>query len=199
MVVSSDLEKWEARYGREDARLGTPEPFVAAASRRLGSPAPGARALDVAGGLGRHAWCLAEAGYSTTLADISPTGLGKARRALSAVGLDLDTVSVDFTHDALPEGPFATVVVAWFLLPLARWRELGQRLQPGGHLLYVQPTTVNLERHDKPSARFLFSPGELRQRAAEAGLEVHEYQEAWVEAGDDARHLAQLLARCPPA
>lgn len=199
MAAPSDLDKWEARYGREDARLGTPEPFLASAIRRLGAPQPGARALDVAGGLGRHAWCLAEAGYATVLADISPTGLGKARRALSGVGLEVQTVAVDLTAAPLPEGPFATLVVAWFLLSSERWTEVEDRLEPGGALLYVQPTTLNLERNERPSARFLYAPGELGDRARGAGLEVQEYEEGWIEEGEQAHHLAQLLARRPTA
>lgn len=184
----SDFEKWEARYGRADAAPGTPEPFIV---EHLGRAGPGERALDVAGGLGRHALALAEHGYQTTLVDVAPTGLDKAAARLQDLGHTLETVARDLAHQPLPEGSFARIVVTWFLLSEARFQEVGARLSPSGSLLYVQPTTLNLERHDRPGRRFLFTPGALAAAAEAAGLKVLSYDEAWRPSG---HHLAHLRA-----
>lgn len=184
-----DLEKWEGRYARDDAVAGEPNPFILA---HLGRPQHGAAALDIAGGLGRHALALAGAGYRTMLLDISPIGLAKAAERARTAGSKLETVAADLSREPLPNGPFHRIVVSWFLLPEARWAEVADRLAPDGALLYVQPTTTNLERHPKPSRRFLFEPGAMVQAATEAGLEVLEAEEGWVDSG---HHLARLSAR----
>ena len=71
------------------------------------------------------------------------------------------------------------------------WSELPSRLSAGGHLVYVQPTTTNLERHPRPSRRFLFAPGELEAKVRAAGLRVVRSEEGWDALG---HHTARLLA-----
>ena len=68
-----------------------------------------------------------------------------------------------------------------------------QGLARGGLLLYVHSTMRNLERHDRPSKRFLLAEGELRTAFAGA-LEIVSYDEGWLDGG---RHEARLLARLP--
>jgi len=61
-------ERWDARY-RAGAGAREPDPFLAAAAAWRTEPG---RALDLAGGAGRHALALARAGWRVTLADGSP-------------------------------------------------------------------------------------------------------------------------------
>ncbi len=63
------------------------------------------------------------------------------------------------------------------------------RLAPGGVLACEIATVQNLERHAKPSRRFLLELGELPRLCAP--LEVVHYTEGWQ--GD--RCLARILAR----
>jgi SAM-dependent methyltransferase len=186
-MSQADLDKWEGRYAAEGLDPGAPEPFVEAATSSL---APGA-ALDVAGGLGRHALLIAARGFDTRLVDISPRGLRAAEGFAKARGVSLRIEARDLEADGLPDGRFDLVVVAWFLLDARAWSELPSRLSAGGHLVYVQPTTTNLERHPRPSRRFLFAPGELEAKVRAAGLRVVRSEEGW-----DARghHTARLLA-----
>ena len=65
-------------------------------------------------------------------------------------------------------------------------------LRPGGMLFVLQPTQTNLQRHEKPPARFLLNDGELPTLID--NLEVVRYEEGWLAEG---RCEALLLARRP--
>ena len=98
---------------------------------------------------------------------------------------------IDFrcqTWDTLPEGPF-DVITCFHYLQRDLFPKLGARLTPGGLLIVEIATRRNLERHAKPSARFLLEEGEL-PRLLEP-LELAHYQEGWI--GDHA--LARAVAR----
>lgn len=197
-MSEADRAKWSRIYGapdpeRTDPGPGVPEPFVEAAVRALG-PGDGRRALDLAGGLGRHALLLAERGFSTVLADIAPEGLERAEAAARARGLEIGTVALDLDRAWAPldaSAPFEVVVVAWFRLTEPMWAELCSRLSLGGRLVLVHPTRTNLERHPRPSARWLAEPGAVAAEAARAGLVLVRAEEGWDQRG---HHTARILA-----
>ena len=177
---------WNERYRSRGPSAAEPSPFVLALKDRL--PGRG-RALDVAGGSGRHALLLARLGWQVTLADIAGEGLDLARAAAEAAGLTLTTLEWDLEHDGLPPGPWDLILCTHFLhRPL--FESWAESLAPGGLLIFEHPTRSNLERHDKPSERFLLEDGELPGLLT--GLEVLLYEEGWNESG---RHEARLLAR----
>ena len=183
-----DLTKWEARYSApERAPDSPPEAFIVeVASELIGwrKEREPPTAVDVAGGTGRHGRWLAHAGWTTTLVDISPAGLALARAAapnIRTVAADLDDPIQ--RANALPAGAFDLVVCAWFLPSEALWAQMVHALRPGGALLYVQPTPRNLERHAKPSARFLFPDGQLEAHFVRIGLEPIRIREGWDERG----------------
>lgn len=191
--TSPSLKKWEARYQRADLELGAPSSFLAT---RLSGLDPRGPALDVAGGLGRHTLLLAGSGWSTRLVDFSPSALHRAAAAARESGLTIETEARDLELVGLPEGLFGLILVSWYLLPEIAWSQLSDRLLPGGHFLYVQPTWTNLERNAHPSQRFLVAPGELETRARNLGLEVVHFEEGWADEGG--AHLAHLHAVHPP-
>src|SRR5213075_3071128 len=63
-----DRERWNARWREQAGELAPPAAFVVEHTALL--PASG-RALDVAGGAGRHAVWLARAGLDVTMIDVS--------------------------------------------------------------------------------------------------------------------------------
>ncbi len=182
----ADRNKWDARYAaRVDAPVA-PDQFLVTHAHML--PRTG-RALDVAGGAGRHAVWLATRGLDTTLADISETGLSIARALAETAGVHVETAAVDLEHEPLPAGPWDVVLVFHYLYrPL--FPQLIACLAPGGLLAYCQPTRKNLERHIQPSARFLLDESELPTLIGD--LEVVHYDEGWSDSG---RHEARLIAR----
>ena len=186
-MAEADRARWDERY-RAFPDPGEPSRLVPSCARWL--PSRG-RALDVAGGAGRHALWLAARGLEVTLTDISPVGLEVARRSAAARGLALTALELDLEQSPLPAGPW-DVVLAFHYLQRELWPRLVASLAPGGVLVLVQPTLKNLERHDKPRAPHLLAEAELAAWAAGQPLEVLALDEGWLEEG---RHEARLVAR----
>lgn len=186
-ISKADFERWQARY----ARAGSPEPvdpFLIEIEEAL--PTRG-KALDVAGGAGRHAIFLARRGLEVTLADISPMGLELAQRRARAAGVAVYTLALDFEKASLPLGPFSLILCTSYLPTRRLWGEMVERLDPEGRLVFVQPTTTNLQRHSHPSRRVLIDPGQLETLVVNLGLKPVRLEEGWDSSG---RHTARLLA-----
>lgn len=191
--VDDARTRWDARWAERAGSHRAPAAFL---TDRAALLPPRGRALDVAGGAGRNAVWLATRGFTVTLVDVSPVALQQAQHAAATAGQHLEVVQADLATEPLPEGPFDVVLVHHFLDP-AVWRALPGHLAPGGVLLVCQPTVRNLERHPRPSRRFLVSEHAVTQLAAEltagdAGLELVEATEGWTA---DGRHEAHLVVR----
>jgi SAM-dependent methyltransferase len=188
-VGLGDRERWNARYRDEDAP-SEPAAFLAELEGVL--PRSG-RALDVAGGAGRHALWLARRGLAVTLADVSDVALGRAAARAAAEGLQLATVRLDLEESPLPEGPWDLLLCTYFLhRPLLA--VFARALAPGGVLAFAHPTRTNLLRHARPPPGHLLEDGEVRGLAGGLALEVLRCDEGWRASG---RHEAWLVARAP--
>lgn len=187
-----DREKWDTRYADSAIEENLePDPFLPNILERL--PTSG-RALDLAGGSGRHAVALAKLGLDVTLVDISTRGLAQAEVRAQQNGCSITTVETDLDAASLPEGPFDLVWASWYLLSSSVWREAVRILRPGGLLAYVQPTLEHNERHRHPSKRFLLDIAELEEHIVTTGLTILHLETGWDENGS---HTARLLARKP--
>lgn len=186
-MPEADRLKWDSRYREAAGAPAMPSPLLVELDPIL--PRQG-RALDVAGGLGRHALWLARRGFDTTLADISPVALEHTQGLAEAEGLAVRTLAVDLETDPLPAGPWNVIVCVHFL-----WRPLfaaaAKALAPGGLLAVAHPTRSNLQRHERPGPAHLLDDGELPGLLPDS-LEILHYDERWRE---DGRHEAQLVAR----
>jgi tellurite methyltransferase len=190
-VADDDRERWNDRYRGRAPGEGAPSDFVAWLEGVL--PSAG-RALDVAGGAGADAVLLAERGLAVTLLDVSDEALRLARDRATAHGVTLSTVRLDLEAEPPPAGPWDVVLVRHYLQrPLLP--RLGGLLAPGGLLCVCIATRRNLERHPRPSARFLLEPGELPGLVP--GLEIVRWVEDWTHEGPEGRHEARLVARVP--
>ena len=170
-------ERWRARG---EAALDSPPCELLTL---VDLPGPG-RALDVAGGAGRNGAWLAERGWHVTVVDASAEALKiAARRGLWTEHRDLDLMG-------LPFGPWDLLVSSDYL-QRSLFSSFGDLLAVGGLLVFSQPTTVNLERHTRPSERFLLLPGELASLVP-SELEVLRLDEGW---RSNDRHEAWLVAR----
>jgi SAM-dependent methyltransferase len=192
-MSNDDRQKWNAKYSDPEFAPRNPSPVLVSLASYL--PVTG-KALDIAGGGGRHAIWLAQRGFDVTLADISPIGLQLARERGSAEGVELQTLEVDLAEQGLPPGPWDAITSVCYL-----WKPtpalIAPLLKPGGVFLMIQPTMENLSRHEKPPRDFLLMPGELgaafeREDCALVGLELVEYSEGWRE---DELHDAVLVVR----
>jgi len=187
LVAGTDRDRWNARYRGGEGAAG-PSPFVLSLAPLL--PRVG-RALDAAGGAGRHALWLVRRGLAVTLADVSDVALEGAVEAARAEGLPLATVRIDLEREPLPAGSWDLILCTHFLhRPL--FPAFAAALAPGGLLAVEHPTRRNLERHPRPGPAHLLEEGELATLAG--GLELLRAEEGWLESG---RHEARLVARRP--
>ena len=140
-----------------------PSPFIARWAPRLFAEfGSRGRALDVAAGRGRHALCLATAGFHVTGMDIQVDRLMSARRAAGVANQSLALACVDLTRYALPRARFDVVVVSRYL-DRTLFPALRDALVPGGVLLYETFTERQLRHGRGPTSRaHLLRPGELR-------------------------------------
>jgi SAM-dependent methyltransferase len=120
------------------------------------------RALDVAGGAGRHAVYLATRGLDVTLVDFSEVGLQRAEARAVKVGVPLQTVARDLETEGLPGGTW-DLILCFHYLQRSLLGEFASALRLGGMVVLVHPTQSNLSRHARPSARHLLADGELER------------------------------------
>jgi 2-polyprenyl-3-methyl-5-hydroxy-6-metoxy-1,4-benzoquinol methylase len=194
-VAEADRNKWNRIYAErerawrteEGPELSKPSSFWSQIEGHL--PHSG-RALDVAGGAGRHAIAMARHGLDVTLADVSEVGLHLAEAAAERAGQTFETLCLDLDA-GLPDGPWQLIFVHHFL-DRALLLSAASALQPGGLLAICHPTVRNLERHSRPSERFLLQEGELAALLERAQLQLIEVREEW---GPEGRHEARALAR----
>ncbi len=194
-----DRDKWNARYRRRDLS----RPQVPAWLAEMGDLAPPeGRAIDVAGGWGAAALWLAGRGLNVTLVDISEVALDAAAREAARLKLPLQTQQIDLAAEPFPAGPWDLVHMANFL-QRSLFPDVARSLAAGGVLVYSQPTTGNLARHEKPPREYLLNDGELPGLIEPLGLEILRYEEGWSSQGrpdgalGGARHEARLVARRP--
>jgi tellurite methyltransferase len=189
-VSRSDRDRWNARWREraEDAARSQPSLWITSLESII--PRAG-RALDVAGGAGRHAVWLAQRGLTVTLADVSEEGLRLAATAARDADVEIDLVHTDLERDPLPAGPWDLVVCVHYL-QRSIFPAIAAELAPGGLFLLCHQTRINLERHARPGPAYLLEPGEAATLVA--GLEILSCNEGWQE---DGRHEARLIARRP--
>jgi SAM-dependent methyltransferase len=180
----SERERWNAKYSRMNAPEA-PSAVLVELARFL---PPRGQALDLAGGAGRHAIWLAQRGLDVTLADVSDEALRIASQRATNVGVSLRMLRADLETDPLPQGPW-DLILSCLYLQRRLFAELTRQLSPRGTLIVIQPTTVNLERHEKPPREYLLEPNEILQLVPD--LEILLHREAW---SSDDRHDAVLVA-----
>jgi SAM-dependent methyltransferase len=193
---SDDRSRWNRKY-REAQSAGTkmvPDPFLTQAFSEYVLPLypKGGKALDVAGGSGRHAIWLAERGWEVTLIDISETGVELARQSAGPLASHIHFVVDDLTGFAASQTGWEMgfdLVLGFFYLERKIFAELMKAIRPGGILIYKTYTSAQATRVEGPvSAPHLLEPEELLKLAA--GLRVLHYDEN--KAG---RTMARLVAR----
>lgn len=181
--TTADRDRWNAKFLAGEAQSVEPDAFLIEACSAL---APG-RALDLAGGAGRHALWLAQRGWTVTLADVSDEGLAIASHRAAAANLALtarrESASSTLAWAAARQ-PFDLIVVVWCLLR-DQFAALPSALAPGGILLYKTYTSEHNRYKEDHSLATALDPGELS--AAFPSLTAVLYRES--------NGVAELLAQ----
>ena len=160
---SPDADRWDARYrdALAPSELRPPQLVL----EHLNDLAPAASVLDIASGWGDAGLFLATRAMVVTLTDISAVALEAAAQRAEGLSVEVTTVVADLTVDPVPASASADgrwdAIICTHYLDRELIPKLGDALTPEGRLACAIATTTNLERHQRPSARFLLDPGEL--------------------------------------
>ena len=194
-MAIDEKSSWNKKYSEGSHSSLEPDPFLVSAYEEFSAGRPAGSALDVAGGVGRHAIWLAQRGWRVKLIDISDVGIRlaekNASRALGPVAkeflitsevADLDSVQ-DFGREQYD------LVLVFFFLQRELFPALLDAIKPGGILIYKTYTTEQKDFPGGPShPMFLLEPNELLR--AFSSLRVLHYHETVQEKG-----VAELVAR----
>jgi SAM-dependent methyltransferase len=116
--------------------LESPDPFfVSAFSQFVADQFPnGGAALDLAGGVGRHALWLAKRGWEVTVVDISEVAIRKLDQKALQLDLAPDLFALDATEYQFKPGQFELIVMFYHFDRNICPRVLSA-LKPGGFLI----------------------------------------------------------------
>jgi|SRR6267142_1836517 len=178
-MSAEDQARWNEKYRHRPQSWETPDDFLSEAYERfLAGTTPG-RALDVAGGAGRHSLWLAQRGWQVDLLDVSDVGAAMAREKAVAAGVTIHTEVLDLGEAAgvnLGLQQYDLIVI-FFYLRRRLFPAILSALKPGGCLIYKTYTIAQLQFDKGPrDAEFLLQPNELRQAFDQ--MEILHYREA---------------------
>ncbi len=183
---------WDERFRAGDHADSQPDSFLIAAREWLDLVEPGAAALDLACGAGRHAVWLAEQGFQVTAVDSSAAALERVRRLAAERGvtvccrrLDLESPGIDLGQQTY------SLVCGFFFLHRPLFPALRAALRPGGLVIYKTYTVDQLRCPGGPRRpAHLLEHNELLRLLA--GFRVLSYEERW-----QGRGTAAIVAQKP--
>jgi SAM-dependent methyltransferase len=156
--------RWDLKYEEGLPSLTEPDPFFISAYERFAGPSfpKAGAALDLAGGLGRHALWLASRGWQVTVVDVSDVAIGKLRHSALELNAKLDLFVGDAAAYGFEPAQF-DLIVLFYHLNRGLFPRIVSALKPGGLLVSKmslrwnsgeRSTTVNtepLKRDELPS------------------------------------------------
>jgi SAM-dependent methyltransferase len=158
-----DREKWNQRYLEGTHGTSPPDPLLVDAFDRYMEPIfPNAgRALDIAGGAGRHAIFLAGKGWKVRMIDIAEIGLENARKNAGSLSAQIEFGVEDLTRFQA-NGESFDLITVFFFLRREIFSEIVKALKPGGLLVYKSYTCHQSKFGGGPSnPAYLFEENEL--------------------------------------
>jgi tellurite methyltransferase len=198
-----EKDRWNRKYMEGSHHSLDPEPFLCDAFQRFLARTPPGTALDVAGGVGRHALWLLQRGWKVKLIDISDAGVALARenaaRVLASQPEVSATISPLFVAEvvdlnaapALGDEEF-DVVLVFHYLQRELFPALVRALKPHGFLIYQTYLAAQTERPGGPTnPKYMLQPDELLQ-AFSSSVRVLHYRENFSD-----KAVAELVAQKP--
>ena len=182
---------WNKKHSERSHSSLAPDPLLVSAYDEFLFSVPPGNALDVAGGVGRHAIWLAERGWQVKLTDISDIGIEQAQEnARQSKTTDSIVTEIRDLNDAQGFGHEQyDLVLVFFFLQRELCPALISALKPSGHLIYKTYTTEQRHFSGGPShPMFLLQPNELLH--AFQSMQVLHYHETVRQKG-----IAELVAR----
>lgn len=181
---------WNKKHGEHTHSSLTPDPLLVSAHDEFLSEQPAGKALDVAGGVGRHAIWLAERGWQVRLLDISEVAMEQTKENMKTVqpGL-ISTEVVDLSTGQNLGHEQYDLIMVFFFLQRDLFPAFMAALKPGGYLVYKTYTTEQRRFAGGPShPMFLLERNELLH--AFQSLRILHYHETIRQKG-----VAELVAQ----
>ena len=128
--------RWDIKYEQGLPSLTEPDPFFISAYERFVTPSlpkPGV-ALDLAGGLGRHALWLASRGWQVTVVELSDVAIGKLSQAALELNVKLELLVGDAAEFRFEPAHF-DLIVLFYHLDRSLFPGIVSALKPGGLLI----------------------------------------------------------------
>jgi SAM-dependent methyltransferase len=189
-IEQRERDKWNQRYVEGTHGTSPPDSLLMQAFDRYIEPLfPHAgRALDIAGGTGRHAIFLADKGWQVTLTDIAEAGIVNARKNAGNLASRIEFRVEDLTRFDGSNASYDLILV-FFFLRREMFGELVKALKPGGLLIYKGYTRGQAKFGGGPTnPDYLFAENELLHAFPE--LQVLHYAELIRDCG-----LAEFVGR----
>lgn len=189
----TERETWERRHD-ERRPTAAPSAFVERNARRVAEQRPGARALDLACGAGRHAALLAGLGLETTALDFSLSALARA----APPGAPVHGVAGDATNLPFRDESFDLVVQTCFL-DRTLFPVVARVLRPGGLLVAETFSVAQFEETGHPRKEFCLAPKELEHLCEQPNVRLQTVDSGCSSRAPDGspRHLVAIAARRP--
>jgi tellurite methyltransferase len=139
----SEREQWNKRYSAGVEARSEPDPLLLSAYEQYIEPllAKPGHALDIAGGVGRHAIWLAQRGWEVDLIDVSEQGIEIASRRAQETGVEVRFFQQDLTR-GLPDQTY-DLILDFFYLERALFGEIPKALKPEGILVFKTYTRLH--------------------------------------------------------
>jgi SAM-dependent methyltransferase len=127
---------WDLKYEEGLPSLTEPDPFFVSAYERFVDPSfPDVGvALDLAGGLGRHALWLARRRWQVTVVDLSDVAIGKLSQAALRQNVKLELLVGDASEYKFEPTRF-DLIVLFYHLDRSLFPKIVSALKPGGLLI----------------------------------------------------------------
>ena len=150
-MEEDEREGWNRRYQQGEHISFEPDPFLLSAYDHFIQPLypRGGTALDIAGGLGRHAIWLAELRWRVTVVDISEIAFQKAQKKAEERGVKMEFLVRDLKSYS-PERDRYDMVLVFYYLQRELFHELIEALKPGGLLVYKTYTHEHADQGKPP-------------------------------------------------
>jgi tellurite methyltransferase len=184
--AEQERDESNQRYGRGEHLEREPSAFLIGAYEEFVTPRfpAGGTALDVAGGIGRHAIWMAQRGWEVTLVDISDVGVAMALEEARSAGVSIHGEAADLCIYDFGRSRF-DLILAFYFLERSIFPALATALKPGGLILYKTYTRKHRKFRGCSHPMYFLEPGELRGAFPE--FEELRYRES--------KGMAELVAR----
>lgn len=136
MALDELRSHWDLKYEQGLPSLEKPDPFfLSAFDQFVASSFPnGGAALDLAGGIGRHALWLALRHWQVTVVDISEIAIRKLGQKAQLLDLTLNLLALDTKEYAFVPASF-DLIVMFYHLDRVICPQVLSALKPGGFLI----------------------------------------------------------------